>query len=181
MLANELAIMGGGLHIVMHAFGKITLFFCAGAIYVAAHKTEISQMDGLGRKMPITMFAFLLGALSVIGAPPLGGFWSKWHLMLGAVDAQQQIMIAVFLVSTLLNIAYLLPPVIRAFLLSPLKTITMIMVTNSPHGVGHRFGLAEAPLFCLVPLCLTAIGTVLLFFFVDPIRGLIQSVFTGAM
>jgi multicomponent Na+:H+ antiporter subunit D len=182
MLANELAIVGGGLHIVMHAFGKITLFFCAGAIYVAAHKTEISQMDGLGRKMPITMFAFLLGALSVIGAPPLGGFWSKWHLMLGAVDAQQQIMIAVFLVSTLLNIAYLLPPVIRAFLLSPPKDDHDDHGDkHPPHGVGHRFGLAEAPLFCLVPLCLTAIGTVLLFFFVDPIRGLIQSVFTGAM
>ncbi len=182
MLANELAIVGGGLHIVMHAFGKITLFFCAGAIYVAAHKTEISQMDGLGRKMPITMFAFLLGALSVIGAPPLGGFWSKWHLMLGAVDAQQQIMIAVFLLSTLLNIAYLLPPVIRAFLLPPPKDDHDDHGDkHAPHGVGHRFGLAEAPLFCLVPLCLTAIGTVLLFFFVDPIRGLIQSVFTGVM
>lgn len=188
MLANQLAVTGGGLHIVMHAFGKITLFFCAGAIYVAAHKTEISQMDGLGRKMPITMFAFLLGALSVIGAPPLGGFWSKWHLMLGAVDAQQQIMIAVFLISTLLNIAYLLPPVVRAFLLAPPKEDKKEEEEeeeghgdHESHGVGHRFGLAEAPLLCLVPLSLTAIGTLILFFFVDPILGLIQSIFTGVM
>jgi multicomponent Na+:H+ antiporter subunit D len=187
MLANELAVTGGGLHIVMHAFGKITLFFCAGAIYVAAHKTEISQMDGLGRKMPITMFAFLLGALSVIGAPPLGGFWSKWNLLLGAVDAQQQIMIVVFLLSTLLNIAYLLPPVVRAFLLSPPKEDRDDHHDghhedhHDTRGFGHRFGLSEAPLFCLIPLSLTAIGTLLLFFFVGPIRGFIQSIFTGVM
>lgn len=168
MLASELAIVGGGLHIVMHAFGKITLFFCAGAIYVAAHKTEIHEMDGLARKMPITMGAFLLGALSVIGAPPLGGFWSKWHLMLGAADAQQSIMIAVFLLSTLLNVAYLLPPVVRAFLLKPAPE------DRTP-------GLQEAPLFCLVPLTLTALGAFSLFFLVDPIRSLIASIFPGAM
>ena len=168
MLANELAIVGGGLHIVMHAFGKITLFFCAGAIYVAAHKTEIHEMDGLARKMPITMGAFLLGALSVIGAPPLGGFWSKWHLMLGAVDAQHSIMIAVFLISTLLNVAYLLPPVIRAFLLKPAD------------DDGKR-GIQEAPLFCLVPLSLTALGAFSLFFMADPIAGLIGSIFTGVI
>lgn len=102
--------------------------------------------------------------------------------MLGAVDAQQQILIAVFLISTLLNIAYLLPPVIRAFLLSPPKDDHDDHDDNhATHGVGHRFGLAEAPLFCLVPLSLTAIGTVLLFFFVDPIRGFVQSVFMGGM
>lgn len=168
MLANELAIVGGGLHIVMHAFGKITLFFCAGAIYVAAHKTEIHEMDGLARKMPVTMGAFLLGALSVIGAPPLGGFWSKWHLMLGAVDAQHSIMIAIFLASTLLNIAYLLPPVIRAFLLKPADD-------------DGKQGIQEAPLFCLVPLSLTALGAFSLFFMADPIRGFIASIFTGAM
>jgi len=169
MLANQLAVVGGGMHIVMHAFGKITLFFCAGAIYVAAHKTEIRELDGLGRKMPITMFAFALGALSVIGAPPLGGFWSKWNLMLGAVDAQQSIMIAVFLISTLLNIAYLLPPVIRAFLLAPPK--------DDEHHA--KPGIQEAPLFCLVPLCITALGAFSLFFFADPVRTLIESMFVS--
>jgi multicomponent Na+:H+ antiporter subunit D len=181
MLASELAILGGGLHIVMHAFGKITLFFCAGAIYVAAHKSEIPQMDGLGRKMPITFFAFFLGALSVIGAPPLGGFWSKWNLMLGAVEAHHAIMIVVLLVSTLLNVAYLLPPVIRAFLLSPPKEDA-----HHDHHDDHgntslrRFGLAEAPLFCLVPLVFTAAGTVVLFFYWVPIRALLETIFTGA-
>jgi multicomponent Na+:H+ antiporter subunit D len=166
MLASELAAIGGGMHIVMHAFGKITLFFCAGAIYVAAHKTEISEMNGLGRKMPITMFAFLLGALSVIGAPPLGGLWSKWNMMLGAVDAGHAIMIGVFLLSTLLNIAYLIPPVVRAFLLPP------------PEGTTK--GIEEAPLFCLVPLCFTALGAFALFFFADSVRGLIAAIFSGA-
>ena len=73
-------ILGGGMHIVMHAFGKITLFFGAGAILVAAHKTEVSQLDGLGRRMPLTFAAFTLGTLSIIGLPPLGGMWSKWYL-----------------------------------------------------------------------------------------------------
>lgn len=165
MLASQLSVVGGGMHIVMHAFGKITLFFCAGAIYVAAHKTEIHELDGLGRKMPITMFAFLLGALSVIGAPPLGGLWSKWHLMLGAVDAGHTIIIGVFLLSTLLNMAYLLPPVIRAFLLPPQK--------------GTTPGIEEAPLMCLIPLSLTAAGAVALFFFADPVRQLMMRVFAG--
>jgi multicomponent Na+:H+ antiporter subunit D len=166
MLASQLAIVGGGMHIVMHAFGKITLFFCAGAIYVAAHKTEIHEMDGLGRKMPVTMFAFLLGALSVIGAPPMGGLWSKWHLMLGAVDAGHALMIGVLLLSTLLNFAYLLPPVIRAFLLPPPEET--------------KPGIEEAPLMCLVPLSLTALGALLLFFMADPLRALVGSVFAGA-
>lgn len=165
MLATQLSVVGGGMHIVMHAFGKITLFFCAGAIYVAAHKTEIHELDGLGRKMPLTMFAYLLGALSVIGAPPLGGLWSKWHLMLGAVEAGHAIIIGVFLLSTLLNIAYLLPPVIRAFLLPPAK--------------GTTPGIEEAPLMCLIPLCLTASGAVALFFFADPVRQLMLRVFVG--
>ena len=86
-LANSLGVIGGGMHIAMHAFGKITLFFCAGAILVASHKTEISEMDGLGRIMPLTFIAFFIGSLSVIGLPPMGGSWSKWYLMLSASDA----------------------------------------------------------------------------------------------
>ena len=83
-LADTHGIVGAGLHIVTHAFGKITLFFCAGAILVAAHKTEISEMDGLGRVMPFTFFAFFIGSLSVIGLPPMGGSWSKWYLILSS-------------------------------------------------------------------------------------------------
>ena len=82
-LANAHGILGAGLHIAMHAFGKITLFFCAGAIMVALYKTEISDMRGIGRQMPFTMAAFIIGSLSIIGVPPLGGSWSKWYLHWG--------------------------------------------------------------------------------------------------
>jgi multicomponent Na+:H+ antiporter subunit D len=149
MLASPLAAIGGGMHMVMHGFGKITLFFCAGAIYLASHKTLVSELDGLGRKMPFTMTAFLLGALCVIGIPPMGGLWSKWHLVLGAFDSGHGLILVAFLISTLLNIAYLLPPVLRAFL--------------KPLPEGETATIHEAPLLCVVPLTLTALGAVLLF------------------
>ena len=118
-LANDWGVIGGSMHIAMHAVGKITLFFCAGAIMVASHKTKISEMAGIGRTMPVTMFAFFIGALSVIGLPPMGGSWSKWYLALGAVDAHQNILVAVLMISSLLNIAYLMPIVARAFFIAP--------------------------------------------------------------
>ena len=103
-LANASSIIGASTHIAMHAFGKITLFFCAGAIMVASHKTEISDMRGLGRRMPYTMGAFIIGALGIIGLPPLGAIWSKWYLTLGVIENQYWSIIGVIVVSTLLNI-----------------------------------------------------------------------------
>ena len=167
-LATSMGVIGGSLQIAMHAVGKITLFFCAGAIYTAAHKTEISDMDGLGRVMPITYGAFLIGALSIIGLPPLGGSWSKWYLMLGAANTEQIIMIVVLMISSLLNVAYLLPIVARGFFL-PAPT------TNDGHAQTQS-KLQEAPLFCLVPLCITAFGCLLLFFFADPIYKLLEPI-----
>lgn len=165
MLATSFAAIGGGMHIVMHALGKITLFFCAGAIYVATKKTEISQLDGLGRQMPFTMGAFLLGALCVIGAPPMGGLWSKWHLLLGAANTGEILILLAFLVSTVLNIAYLLPPALRAFL----KPAT----PEAP----VRPGIHEAPWLCVAPLTLTALAAFLLFFMAGPLRTLLQGMF----
>ncbi len=162
-LANSFGVVGGSMHIAMHAFGKITLFFCAGAIYVAAHKTEISEMRGIGRVMPVTTFAFMIGALSVIGLPPLGGSWSKWYLALGAAEAHQLVLVAVLMISSLLNIAYLMPIPIRGFF-SPL-----------PAGA-ERPRIKEAPLFCVVPICFTALGCLALFFFADEIYRLIEPI-----
>ncbi len=116
-LATSMGVLGGGLHIATHAVGKITLFMAAGSIYVATHKTEISQMQGLGRALPVTFTAFFIGALSIIGLPPLAGSWSKWLLVLGAADAGQWAIIGVLVISSLLNIAYLLSIVARAFFL----------------------------------------------------------------
>lgn len=159
MLATSAGVIGGSLQILMHAVGKITLFFCAGAIYTAAHKTEISQMDGLGRKMPLTYLAFLLGSLSIIGLPPFGGAWSKWYLLLGTADAGQLLLLGTLLLSSLLNVAYLLPVVARGFFLP---------TPQDSEPTKCRGWLAdEAPLACVVPLCITAVGCVLLFFFAD--------------
>jgi multicomponent Na+:H+ antiporter subunit D len=162
-LATAAGIIGGGMQIAMHGAGKITLFFCAGAIYVATHKTEVSQLNGLGRKMPWTFAAFLVGSLSVIGLPPFGGMWVKWHLLTGAVDVGSAVAVAALIVSTLLNIAYLLPPVVRAFLLPPAD--------------GYEGGIKEAPLACVVPLSLTALLCFALFFFVAPLAELLGGIF----
>ena len=114
-LATEQGMGGSVLHIAMHACGKITLFFCAGAIFVATGKKYVSELRGLGRKMPITMGAFMIGSLSVIGLPPLGGFVSKWYLAMGALDRDAVWVVVVLLISSLLNVFYLLPVAVTAF------------------------------------------------------------------
>ena len=162
-LAQSWGVIGGSMHIVMHAFGKITLFFCAGAIYLTTHKTEISDMRGIGRVMPVTMFAFLIGSLSVIGLPPFGGSWSKWYLVLGAAQAGQGLFIAVLMVSSLLNVAYLIPIVVRGYF------------STGDDGVQHP-AIREAPMFCVVPLCLTAAACLVLFFYADSIYELLAPI-----
>jgi len=165
MLVNSVAVVGAGMHIATHALGKITLFFCAGAIYVATHKTEISDMDGLGRTMPITYAAMFIGCLSVIGLPPTGGMWSKWYLALGTLNADQSIMLAVLMLSTLLNVAYLLPIPIRGFLCSP------------KNGEGTGSAIREAPLASVLALSLTALGCIAMFFYAQPLYQMIASIF----
>jgi len=160
MLANGTALVGSSMHIAMHAFGKITLFFCAGAIYTAAHKTEVSELTGLGRAMPITFAAFFVGALSVIGLPPMGGLWSKWYLALGALEADQLVILAALMVSSLLNIAYLLVIPVKAFF------------GPAPDGASAA-GMKEAPLACLIALIATATGCVVLFFYPGPLFSLV--------
>ncbi|MGI9317500.1 MAG: proton-conducting transporter membrane subunit, partial [bacterium] len=115
VLLAPLSITGAALHIIAHAFGKITLFFAAGSIYTSCKKTEVSQLDGIGRRMPYTMTAFTIGALSMIGVPPAAGFISKWYLMMGAFQAQQFVAVAVIIVSTVLNAAYFIPVIYAAW------------------------------------------------------------------
>ena len=162
-LANPWGIIGGGMHILMHAFGKITLFFCAGAIDVATHKTKVSELDHIGKTMPLTMLAFLLGSLCIIGLPPFGGAWSKWYLITGAVEAGQPILVAILLVSSLLSISYLLPIPIRAFF-APAPT------ADEPNVI------KEAPLACVIPLCITATACGVLFFFADEVYQLLVGI-----
>jgi multicomponent Na+:H+ antiporter subunit D len=160
-LLSPKGITGGMLHIAMHAFGKITLFFCAGAIFVATGKRNISEMKGLGRRMPITMTAFFIASLSIIGLPPTGGFLSKWYLVLGSLEAGQTAVLVVLLTSSLLNAAYFMPIVYRAFF-SPSDTAE----TENQ--------IQEAPLFCIAPLTITALISILLFFYPQPFFRLAQ-------
>ena len=165
-LATTAGVLGGSMHIAMHAFGKITLFFCAGAIMVGAHKTEVSELDGLGRRMPFTFGAFLLGSFSVIGLPPMGGSWSKWFLMVGAADASQWVMMGVLMLSSLLSIAYLMPVVMRGFFRAA--------PDGSGGNPGHADGgIREAPLLCVLPPVVTAIGGIALFFFAERVWSLL--------
>lgn len=151
MILAPISIVGAALHVVAHAFGKITLFFAAGSIYTAAHKTKVSELNGIGRRMPWTMGAFTLGALSMIGVPPAVGFISKWYILMGAFQAEQMIAVSVIVISTLLNAAYFIPIVYAAFFKkeNPKDKLT--------HG--------EAPLAIVLALSLTALCTLLLFLF----------------
>lgn len=160
-LATSMGALGGGMHIAMHAMGKITLFMCAGSIYVATHKTNISQMTGLGRVMPITFAAFLIGALSIIGLPPLGGSWSKWLLIMGAADTGQWVMIGVLMVSSLLNVAYLLPLVGKGFFLK---------------GKDIGTEMAEPGVLVWLPPALTALGCIVLFFYAGDIQNFLAPI-----
>jgi len=157
-LATQNGAGGSVLHIAMHACGKITLFFCAGAIFVATGKKYVSELRGLGRKMPITMGAFMIGSLSVIGLPPLGGFVSKWYLALGALDRDAVWVVVVLLISSLLNVFYLLPVAVTAFFRTD--------------ETDEDSGIKEAPWTCVLPLALTALGCFALFFFSGPLLRL---------
>lgn len=145
-LLTPQGIEGGLVHIANHAFSKITLFFCAGAIYVATHRKNISEMSGLGRAMPVTFGAFAIASLSMIGAPPVAGFVTKWNLLLGAVDAGSIGIVVVLLASTLLNAAYFVPVIITAFFGKPVDDHG-----HPPH---------EAPMAMVIPLSITAVLSV---------------------
>ncbi|MBX6322376.1 MAG: monovalent cation/H+ antiporter subunit D family protein [Rhodospirillaceae bacterium] len=155
-LLTPLSVAAAALQIAAHAFGKITLFFAAGSILTAARKTEVSQLAGIGRRMPWTMSAFAVGALSMIGLPPTAGFVSKWYMLRGAAEAGSWFALAVIVVSTLLTAGYFVPIVYDAFL-RPAPTAAE--GRESAHG--------EAPWPIVAALAVTAAATVLLFFLSD--------------
>jgi multicomponent Na+:H+ antiporter subunit D len=163
LLATQASILGSVLHIAMHAFAKITLFFGAGAILVAAHKTEISDMAGLGRAMPVTFGAFFIASLSMIGLPPFGGMWSKWYLAMGTLEAGQWLLLSVLLASSLLNIAYLLPVPVRAFFG---KAVDGTVYTQ----------VREAPASCLAAMIVTSLACLVLFFHPEPFYQLASTI-----
>ena len=148
-LLTPAGIDGGLIHIVNHAFSKITLFFCAGASYIAAHKKDISDMGGLGKTMPFTFGAFGIASLSMIGAPPVAGFITKWNLLVGSIQAHQIGILLILIVSTMLNVGYFAPVTIKAFF------------GKRPEGETYQ-GIKEAPLSMLIPILIACTISVLL-------------------
>lgn len=175
-LLTASGMTGGMLHIINHAFSKITLFFCAGAIYVASHKKNISEMKGIAQKMPWTMFAFSVGALSMIGIPPTAGLISKWYLALGSVQAEEFSILIVLLTSTLLNAAYFLPIIYTAYFQKPNAEAARVSGRTELSGQAeHRAEHGEAPWIMVVPLLLTAVATVFLGLYPDYFLVLVRA------
>jgi multicomponent Na+:H+ antiporter subunit D len=160
-----LSIAGAALHIAAHAVSKITLFFAAGSFHTAAHADRVGELQGIGRRMPWTMAAFAVAALSVIGVPPTIGFASKWFMLSGAVQSGAWVAVAVIAASTVLNAGYFLPIVRDAFL------------KPAPEGEGP---VGEGPAPMLIALIITGAGTVLLFLLPGPLAALARALVPGA-
>jgi multicomponent Na+:H+ antiporter subunit D len=189
-ILTPISIVGAAMHIAGHACAKITLFFAAGSIYTAAHKTEISDLNGIGRKMPWTMTAFTIGALAMIGLPPTAGFLGKWFMLTGAMQTAQWLPIVVIIASTILNALYFLPIVHRAFFRRPDHVPLDVDETSAhPASVGaaavntkddgkhdedghHDADHGEAPFPIVLALSITALMTIALFFFPEVPLGL---------
>jgi formate hydrogenlyase subunit 3/multisubunit Na+/H+ antiporter MnhD subunit len=159
-LLTPYGIKGAMLHIPFHGFMKITLFLCAGSLMVITGKKKISQLAGIGRRLPITMTAFAIGAVGMCGAPPVAGFISKWFLCLGAVQSGYFIFLGVVLVSSLLDVIYFFPIVRTAFFDKP------DMVDAGDHSFSMATETREPLfLFMLVPLAVTGTFSIVFCFF----------------
>ena len=169
LLATSSGVIASSMNIAMHAFGKITLFFCAGAILVAAHKSNISEMRGLGRQMPFTMVAFFIGSLSIIGLPPTGGTWSKWYLLMATLETEQLIIMAILMLSSLLNIAYLMPIPFHAF-------FSNIPAKNEHGEFAAKVQIKEAPMASLIAIGIAALGCLVLFIYPNPLHELASAI-----
>jgi multicomponent Na+:H+ antiporter subunit D len=141
-------MLGSVMHMVNHGLAKITLFFCAGAIYVTTHKENISEMHGLGRQMPWTFGAFTVGSLALVGLPGLSGFIGKFFLARGAIEAGDMVALGVMLGASLLTASYLFPVVRVAFFPGPRPQDG---AADAPQA------RREAPMAMLVPLLVTAV------------------------
>jgi multicomponent Na+:H+ antiporter subunit D len=146
-LVTPFGMVGSVMHMVNHGFAKITLFFCAGAIYTTTHRENISELVGLGRQMPWTFGAFTVGSLALVGLPGLSGFVGKYFLARGAIEAHDMVSLGIMLGASLLTASYLLPIVRIAYFPGP-----AVDADDAPVLVQRR----EADRAMLVPLLVTA-------------------------
>jgi multicomponent Na+:H+ antiporter subunit D len=149
-ILGPLSTVGGLVHLVHQGLMKITLFFCAGNLAETLGVHAVSEMKGAGKRMPLTMAAFTVGALGMMGLPPLAGFVSKWYLGVGALEAGQGWVVAVLAASTLLNAGYFLP-ILRAAWFEPPPA-------EWPHEAHFRH---ETSLGLLVPPLVAALLVIL--------------------
>lgn len=163
VLLNEEALTGGLLHLVNHAVIKITLFFCAGAIYYMTGKKNIHEIRGIGKEMPITMWCFAISSISLVGIPPTNGFVSKWYLAIGGLSENKGLFVIILLLSALLTAGYLLPIVITAFF--PGKEMQVVR--------------KEPPLAMLVPIIMLTGIVIALGLFPNIVIHLIQEIVDG--
>ena len=148
-ILGPMATIGGITHLVHQGIMKITLFFCAGNFAETLGVHKVSEMDGVGRRMPLTMAAFTIAALGMIGVPPIAGFFSKWYLGLGAVDSGHFWVVGVLVISSMLNGAYFLPIVFRGWFVT--------REVDWPHARTLSKRFETAPLLLLPPLVTAAI------------------------
>ena len=146
-ILSPLAAIGAMVHIAFHGFMKITLFLCAGAIMVVTGKTQVSQMAGIGREMPITMTAFTIAAFGMCSIPPLAGFISKWYFCLGTVQAGQIAFLLVAIAASILDLVYFFPVVRTAFF-------------GARGSDGGKESAQPLYLFMIVPLAITGIFSI---------------------
>jgi multicomponent Na+:H+ antiporter subunit D len=163
-LLDKSGVLGGIIHIVNHGFSKITLFFCAGAIYVASHRKKISDMAGIGYVMPFTMGAFAIASLSMIGVPPVAGFVTKWYLLNGAMEISNLPIVIILMASTILNAGYFVPITFKAFFTGDKRK-------------WKEEGIGEAPLTMVIPLVIAALISIGLGIYPDFFSGLIGRLF----
>lgn len=161
------AVTGGLIHIANHAFSKITLFMCAGAIYVSLHTKKISEMGGIAKQMPFTIAAFSIASLSMIGVPLVCGFVTKWYLALGALQAHESIFLIVLLASTILNTGYFFPVIYKTIFDKPRE--------GDPAAL-HEGQRHEAPAIMVIPLLLTALASILMGLYPDYFMNIVKAV-----
>jgi formate hydrogenlyase subunit 3/multisubunit Na+/H+ antiporter MnhD subunit len=169
-LLSPMALTGALLHIPFHGFMKITLFLCAGAIAAITGKKAISDLAGVGRVLPVTLSAFMIGAFGMAGAPPLAGFISKWHVALGAVESGRLFFLLIIFAGSILDVIYFFPVIRAAFFgkvpqAEKYETDLEEKVEVYPEKKDVIENRQTIYLFMIVPLAITALFSILLCIF----------------
>lgn len=167
VLMTPEGLSAGLMHMGAHAIIKILAFFCAGAVLHKAGREYVSELNGLGKRMPITFICFTVSALALSGIPPMNGFTSKWSLLTAATEnggAMSYIGAAALLISAMLTAVYMFSCVIRAWFMPPDEKLRLAT------------GKMEANAYMTVPMILLAAACVLIGIFGVPMEDLVQSI-----